>query len=220
MFTGLIEEIGIVKSVKAVEESGGGIYLTVSAKTILDDIKIGDSIAIDGACQTVTKLAGDNFTVFASKVTCEATTLGAFSPGRRVNIERAMTANARFGGHIVQGHVDGRGKIKTKIQDTNGLKIEISIQKEIQKYIVAKGSVAVDGISLTVVSLLSDGFTLYIIPETIKNTTLIEKMPGTEVNIEVDILAKYVEQMINYKKIDNQKDDTKLKRTLMEEGFM
>jgi riboflavin synthase len=221
MFTGLIEETGIVKSVKAVEESGGGgTYLTVSAKTIFDDIKIGDSISVDGACQTITKLAGDTFTVFASKVTCEATTFGAFSSGRRVNLERAMAANARFGGHIVQGHVDGRGKIKTIIKDNSGIKIEIFIPKEMAKYIVAKGSVAVDGISLTVVSLLSDGFTLYIIPETIKNTTLFEKAPGIEVNIEVDIFAKYIEQIISNKKVDIQKDDKKLKRTLMEEGFM
>ncbi len=206
MFTGLIEEIGIVKSVKAAEGSGdGGMYLTVSAKTILDDVKIGDSIAIDGACQTVTKIDGDSFMVFASKVTCEATTLGTFSSGRKVNLERAMAANARFGGHIVQGHVDGRGKIKSIIKDGSGIKIEISIQKELAKYIVAKGSVAVDGISLTVVSITGNGFMLYIIPETIKNTTLFEKVPGVEVNIEVDILAKYVEQMIGSKNAGDQK---------------
>jgi riboflavin synthase len=221
MFTGLIEEIGIVKSVKAAEGPGdGGIYLTISAKTILDDVKIGDSIAIDGACQTVTKIEGDSFTVFASKVTCDATTFGAFSSGRKVNIERAMAANARFGGHIVQGHVDGRGKIKTIIKDGSGIKIEISIQKELAKYIAAKGSVAVDGISLTVVSITGSGFKLYIIPETVKNTTLFLKVPGVEVNIEVDILAKYVEQMINNKNSGDSKDDKNLKRTLMEEGFM
>jgi riboflavin synthase len=223
MFTGLIEEIGIVKSVEASEGSGesfGGIYLTVSAKKILEDIKPGDSVSIDGVCQTVTKLAGESFRVYASKITCEATTFGTFSSGRKVNLERAMAANARFGGHIVQGHVDGRGKIKTIISDGNGVKIEISIPGEMAKYIVARGSVAVDGISLTVVSRTDSRFMLYIIPETIKNTTLSGKVPGTEVNIEVDILAKYVEQMTGNYRTDDQKDDKKLKRVLMEEGYM
>jgi riboflavin synthase len=223
MFTGLIEEIGIVKSVKPSEgsgQSGGGIYLTVTAKKILEDIKPGDSVSIDGACQTVTKLTGGSFTVFASGITCEATTFGKYSSGRKVNLERAMAANARFGGHIVQGHVDCRGEIKTIIKDGNGVKIEISVPGEIAKYIVAKGSVAVDGISLTVVSRSDSGFILYIIPETIKNTSLPWKVPGTEVNIEVDILAKYVEQMTANKKTDDKKNDKNLKRVLMEEGFL
>jgi riboflavin synthase len=220
MFTGLIEEIGVVKSVKDVEGSGGGIYLTVSSKTILDGVKIGDSIAIDGACQTVTALAGDSFTVFASKVTCEATTLGTFAPGIKVNLERAMAASSRFGGHFVQGHVDSRGKIKAIVKETNGLAIEVAVPKDISKYIAAKGSIAVDGISLTVVSLTAEGFNLYIIPETIKNTTLFEKAPGLDVNIEVDILAKYIEQMLASNNSIGQKDESKLRRVLMEEGFM
>ncbi|MBN2403812.1 MAG: riboflavin synthase [Spirochaetes bacterium] len=220
MFTGLIEEIGIVESIKAAEESDGEIYLTVSAKKILDDIKIGDSVSIDGACQTVTKLSRGSFTVFASKVTCEATTFGTFLSGRRVNLERAMAANARFGGHFVQGHVDGRGKIKSIVKDANGLKIEISVPKSISKYIASKGSIAVDGISLTVVSLTADGFILYIIPETIKNTTLFEKVSAVEVNIEVDILAKYVERITGNGEAGQRKDEKDLKRALMEEGFM
>ncbi len=223
MFTGLIEEIGIVRSVKASEgsgEYGGGIYLTVSAKKVIEDIRAGDSVSIDGACQTVTGLSGDSFTVFASKVTCETTTFRSFSAGRRVNLERAMTAGARFGGHIVQGHIDSRGKIINILRDGNGIQIEISVPREISKYIAEKGSVAVDGISLTVVSKAERGFSLYIIPETIKNTTLPLKMPGAEVNIEVDILAKYVEQMTGNKKTDDNNENKNLKRMLMEEGFM
>jgi riboflavin synthase len=223
MFTGLIEEIGIVKSVMSAEgsgEAGSGIYITVSAKKIIQEIKAGDSISIDGACQTVTKFSGDSFTVFASKVTCEATTLSTFSSGRRVNLERAMAANGRFGGHIVQGHVDGRGKIINIIKDGNGMKIEISAPQEMSKYIVAKGSIAVDGISLTVVSKTDSGFILYVIPETIKSSTLSEKLPGAEINIEVDILAKYVEQMVGTGNAGDRKDDKNLKRVLMEEGFM
>jgi riboflavin synthase len=221
MFTGLIEEIGVVKSVMTADgsgESGRGIYLTVFAGKILGDVSTGDSISIDGACQTVTK--GGSFTVFASKVTCEATTFGSFSSGRRVNLEKAIAAGARFGGHIVQGHVDCRAKIINILKDGNGIKIEISVLQEMSKYIAAKGSIAVDGISLTVASKTESGFALYIIPETIKNTPLPDKRPGDEVNIEVDILAKYVEQMVGNGKAGDRKDDKNLKRVLMEEGFM
>lgn len=217
MFTGLIEEIGIIK---AIEKSGAGIYLTVSSKIIFNDMKIGDSISIDGACQTVTKFTKDSFTVFASKVTCETTTIGFFTAGRKVNLERAMSAIARFGGHIVQGHVDGKGKIKSITKDENGFTIEIAIPKELSRYVVAKGSISVDGVSLTVVSITSNGIIIYIIPETINNTTLIEKTQDAEVNLEVDILAKYVEQMISLKQDDKQREDKNLKRTLFEEGFM
>ena len=220
MFTGLIEEIGTVGSLKDAGSAGEGVFLTVVAKLILDGIKTGDSIAIDGACQTVTEFSGETFTVFASRVTCDATTLGSFSPGRKVNLERAMAANGRFGGHFVQGHVDGRGKIKSVVNETNGMSIEISSPKELSRYITSKGSITVDGISLTVVALTSEGFKLYIIPETIKNTTLVDKAPGVDVNIEVDILAKYVEQMMLNGNADMQKDETNLKRVLMEEGFM
>ncbi len=217
MFTGLIEEIGIVK---AIEKSGTGMYLTVTSNVVIDDIKTGDSISIDGACLTVTKFTEDSFTVFASKVTCEATTLGFFKAGRKVNLERAMSANARFGGHIVQGHVDGRGKIRRIIKEGNGSTIEITVPEDIFRYIVVKGSISIDGISFTVVSLMSDGIIIHIIPETAKNTSLSEKTQGAEVNIEVDILAKYVEKMIGPKQDDRQKEDKNLKRTLLEEGFL
>lgn len=217
MFTGLIEEIGMVKRV---EESDGGVFLTISSEKVNDNLKIGDSISIDGACQTVTGLANDSFTVFASKITCQVTTLGDFSMGRRVNLERAMPAGARFGGHIVQGHVDIKGKISTITKDTNGIEVEIAIPKDIMKYIAAKGSVSVDGISLTVVSLTEKGFTLYVIPETIKNTTLKDKLMGTEVNIETDILAKYVESMLSSKKENERNNDERLKRTLIDEGYL
>jgi riboflavin synthase len=218
MFTGLIEEIGIIKSVKSASESGGGIYLTVSASKVINNIKAGDSISIDGACQTVTGFTDDSFTVFASKVTLEVTTFGAFTAGRRVNLERAMSADARFGGHFVQGHIDARGKLKSVAKDNSGLTLDLTLSKEMLKYIVAKGSIAVDGISLTVVAITESGFRLYIIPETIKNTTLIEKKPGAEVNIEIDILSKYVEKMTGTD--DYEQKNKKLRRILMEEGFM
>ena len=214
MFTGLIEEIGTIKQVKA---SGGGVYITVSAGIVVEGTKIGDSITIEGACQTVTEIGHDSFTVFASKVTCEVTTLGTIKAGAKVNLERAMLPASRFGGHLVQGHVDGTGKIKAVTQDQNGTIIEISAPEDLLRYIVGKGSVAVDGISLTVVSLTDGGFTLYIIPETIRNTTLSEKSRGSNVNIEVDILAKYVERMIGNPETGR---DEKLKRKLFEEGYI
>jgi riboflavin synthase len=217
MFTGLIEEIGIVKGI---EKTGNGVNITISAKIILEGINTGDSLSIDGACQTVIAFSATQFTVFASKVTCEASTLGQFKQGRKVNLERALHANARFGGHIVQGHVDGKGKIISIIKDESGITIGVSIPKVLLKYIAAKGSISVDGVSLTVVSISNNGILLYIIPETVKNTTLTEKILNSEVNIEVDILAKYVEQLISAGREESQNKDGNLKRTLFEEGFM
>lgn len=216
MFTGLIEEIG---EVKGIERTGTGVLLTVGSRVVLEDTRIGDSISIDGACQTVTDIGRDCFTVFASKVTCSVTTLGDFKTGRRVNLERALTASSRLGGHMVQGHVDGKGRIRRITNDENGLEIEIHADERELKYIVQRGSVSVDGVSLTVVSLARDGFTVYIIPETIIKTTLSEKAIGAAVNIETDILAKYVEKMLRSGD-DSIDADRSLKNKLIEEGFV
>lgn len=216
MFTGLIEEIG---EVKGVERTGTGVLLTVGSRVVLGDTKIGDSISIDGACQTVTDIGKDCFTVFASKVTCSVTTLGDFKTGRRVNLERALTASSRLGGHLVQGHVDGKGKIRRIKNDKNGLEIEIHVDESDLRYVVERGSVSVDGVSLTVVSLAKDSFAVYIIPETIIKTTLSEKAIGDEVNIETDILAKYVEKMLSSGN-DSIDADRSLKNKLIEEGFI
>ena len=144
----------------------------------------------------------------------------AFKTGRKVNLERAMSANGRFGGHFVQGHVDSTGKIKSIQSDESGMKIEITVPVDISRYIVAKGSVTVDGISLTVVSLIENGFVLYLIPETITNTTLIEKKTGESVNVEVDMLAKYVERMLLLNREEDQNNEDSLKKALFEGGFM
>lgn len=217
MFTGLIEETG---TLSGIEDAGNGAYLTIYAHTVTGDLNTGDSVSIDGACQTVTRFTRDSFTVFASKVTLEVTTLGDFRPGRKVNLERAMSASARFGGHFVQGHVDCRGRIESAARDENGVRFKISVPAEIAKYIVAKGSVAVDGISLTVVSLTENGFEIYLIPETIKNTTLFEKKQGDEVNIETDIIARYIERMMKAGEENSGTDESGLKRALMEGGFI
>ena len=217
MFTGLIEETGTVKSI---EPSGNGINLTIASVSVRKGADIGDSIAIDGACQTVTSLGQGCFTVFASRITCEVTTLGGFSVGNKVNLERAMLAGFRFDGHIVQGHVDGKGLIKSVVRDENAIKIEISVLPEIMKYIVEKGSVTVDGISLTVVLIKNSDFVIYIIPETINKTILSEKSSGDSVNIEVDILAKYVEKMLGNRMADESTDEENLKRILVEGGYV
>ena len=215
MFTGLIEEIGIVQGIK---KSGGGISLTISAEKIIDHIEVGDSITIDGACQTVTNIGRGSFAIFASKITCAVTTLGSFKIGKRINLERALTLNSRLGGHIVQGHVDGMGRVKNIIKDENGIQIEIIVENELSRFLVEKGSVAVDGVSLTVVSLTHDGFVVYIIPETMGKTTLSKKKTDDIANIEIDILAKYVEKMLIGKNKDNHNGDMMGK--LIDEGFI
>ncbi len=217
MFTGLIEEIG---KVSAVSRAGEGFHLTISAEHVLEGTRIGDSISINGACQTVTALDGRNFTVFVSSVTASVTTLGTFAPGRKVNLERAMTPSSRFGGHFVQGHVDGRGTVEAIEKDSMGMRVKVAAGPGLGRYIVGKGSIAVDGVSLTVVSSDEKGFTLYFIPETLGNTTVPGWKAGSEVNIEVDILAKYVERMLQPAGPGERADDGGIMKKLAEEGFV
>ncbi|TAL31233.1 MAG: riboflavin synthase [Spirochaetes bacterium] len=218
MFTGLIEEIG---TVSRVDRAGNGLYIAIAAKTVTDGTVTGDSVSIDGACQTVTAVSGGSFTVFCSKVSAQVTTLGYLSAGARVNLERAMTPQSRLGGHIVQGHVDTRGGIERVSRDAQGLTMEISVPPEFTRYIVAKGSVAVDGISLTVVSCGASSFSLYLIPETLARTTLPGKPAGAQVNVETDILAKYVERMLGARDArEGRADEDSLKRALAKGGFM
>ncbi|MBN2159708.1 MAG: riboflavin synthase [Spirochaetes bacterium] len=214
MFTGLIEETG---RVARVVRAGDGINLTIDAVKVLDGIETGDSVCINGACQTVTAADGSSFSVFVSAVTASVTTLGAFTPGRRVNLERAMTPGSRFGGHFVQGHVDGRGGIARVDKGPAGMNVAVSVPAGLRRYIVEKGSIAVDGVSLTVVSLTGNGFTLYFIPETLANTIVSEWKAGDEVNIEVDVIAKYVERMMESGTSGG--GDESLMKKLAEEGF-
>jgi len=221
VFTGLIEETG---SVLGMRNSGEGKILEIGADKVLKDTKRGDSISINGACQTVTEISAKSFSVFVSRVTLDITTLGDFTPGRSVNLERALTLSSRLGGHIVQGHVDSRGKIKIIKKEVNGVEIDVTVNDDYMKYIVEKGSITVDGISLTVVSTNGNDFKLYLIPETIENTIIKNWKPGSEVNIETDILARYVEQMLKYGK-NNQSDNTdqndiNLMNKLLENGYV
>jgi riboflavin synthase len=221
VFTGLIEETG---SVIGLRNSGEGKILEIGADKVLKGTMTGDSISINGACQTVTDITAKSFSVFVSRVTLDITTLGDFTPGRTVNLERALTLSSRLGGHIVQGHVDLRGKVKNIKKDVKGVEIDVTVAGDYMKYIVEKGSITVDGISLTVVSTDGNDFKLYLIPETIANTIIKNWKIGTEVNIETDILARYVEQMLKYGKNNpgdkDERNDINLMNKLLENGYV
>ncbi|MBP8178755.1 MAG: riboflavin synthase [Spirochaetes bacterium] len=211
MFTGIIEEIGTVTSMV---QSANGKLISISAHTVLEGTKAGDSICIDGACQTVTQMGNDYFTAFASDVTLSITTLGTLKQGAKVNLERAMQPQGRFGGHFVQGHVDGTGTIVAVKKLPDGLSLMVDVPQSVSMFIVPKGSIAVDGISLTVVHK-GKTIELYCIPETMANTTLSTKKRGDRINLEVDIIAKYV-----YSMVQSMKDgDSSLATKLKDEGF-
>lgn len=221
MFTGLIEETGTVVSLK---NSGDGKVLEVKGERVLVGTKRGDSISINGACQTVTGMSGDTFSVFVSRVSLGVTTLGNFKPGRIVNLERALSLGSRLGGHIVQGHVDFTGSVKKIVNDSRGVEVDIDVSPEQMRYIVEKGSVAVDGISLTVVSVTDSGFKLYLIPETLAGTNIRTWSTGEKVNIETDILARYVERILKSGRIEpgdsSASNDSGLLKKLAENGYL
>lgn len=212
MFTGLIEEIGVLTSVVP---SGSGFDISVGCVKVLDQIALGDSIAIDGVCQTVTAFTKTDFTVFTSRITRDVTTLAQKKHGDKVNLERAMRVGDRFGGHFVQGHVDDTGKVISLRRDESGLTIVICAEKNVMRQIAAKGSISVDGVSLTVTEKGNNSFSLYCIPETISRTTLPLLREGSTVNIETDVLGKYVEALVC-----GSKDDEHLLKALRENGFM
>ncbi|MCX7678059.1 MAG: riboflavin synthase [Spirochaetes bacterium] len=214
MFTGLIEEIG---TIRRIQRQSDGIVLTIEAEKVLEETKIGDSIAVHGACLTVFGLEKNSFSAFASQITCETTTLGSFYKNKKVHLERALRLTSRLGGHFVQGHVDGKGTVLSLHRNPNGMELEIGIADQLRKYIVPKGSVAVDGVSLTVVAVTKKGFLLYLIPETLKNTLFDSLAVGDEVNIETDILAKYVSQMLLSM---NASPDETFAEKLKKSGFM
>ena len=190
MFTGIIEEIGKFKGLTPAGE------LTVEASKVLEGTSLGDSIAVSGVCLTVVGMTASGFTVDVMPETLKHSVLGSLRPGAPVNLERAMQAGGRFGGHMVQGHADGVGTVRSRSQTGNAVLFDIVADEDVTRYIVEKGSVAVDGISLTVVEARGNGFSVSIIPRTLAETALESKRPGDRVNIEVDILAKYVEAFI------------------------
>lgn len=193
MFTGIIEEVGIVR---AVRHGARSAVLQILAQVITADLNIGDSVAVNGVCLTVTQLSPAGFTADVMPETLSRSNLSVLVSGSRVNLERALPAGGRFGGHIVSGHIDGVGRVKALRRDDNALWYEISAAPELLRYIVEKGSVAVDGISLTVAWVTSSSFAVSVIPHTAAVTVLTERRVGDGVNLECDIIAKYVEKLV------------------------
>jgi riboflavin synthase len=193
MFTGIIEELGRVRSI---EHSGRNARIVIEAHTVTDDTKLGDSIAVNGVCLTALDIKPDSFAADVSSETLARSTLGSLMPGTPVNLERAVTPSMRLGGHIVQGHVDARGKLVSVADLGESWTVRIDYPKEIARYLVFKGSVTVEGISLTIADLTDDYFEVAIIPKTWELTNLSHLKPGDDVNLEVDIIAKYIERMM------------------------
>lgn len=193
MFTGIIEEIGIMESLS---ELAGGWSLTVKARDVLEGTSLGHSLAVNGVCLTVTGLTGDKFTVGLSPETLRRANLGALRPGDGVNLERSLAANGRIGGHFVQGHVDGMGEVRAFRPEGDSLWVTVGAAPELLRYIVPKGYIAVDGVSLTVVDVFPDAFTFMLVAYTQQQITLPRKPVDSRVNLEVDILGKYAEKFI------------------------
>ncbi|OGL40656.1 MAG: riboflavin synthase subunit alpha [Candidatus Schekmanbacteria bacterium RIFCSPHIGHO2_02_FULL_38_11] len=193
MFTGIVEETGIIASIKP---GNNGKEITLQGNKIIEGTGIGDSIAVDGVCLTVKNISGKEFSADLSEETLKLTTLSELNPGSKVNLERALKMNNRLGGHFVTGHIDGKGSIAEKTVSNQSAEITISVPEEIMQYVVKKGSIAVNGISLTVARCDSNSFTVAIIPLTLQITNLGMKKIGDEVNIETDVIGKYIEKFL------------------------
>jgi len=193
MFTGIIEETGTIHGIACGPRSA---KLTIGGGVIFSDLKLGDSVAVDGVCLTASAIDGGTFTADVMPETLDRSALGALRPGSRVNLERAMAADGRFGGHMVSGHIDGTGRIASQHRDDNAIWLRIEADVRILRYVIEKGSIAIDGISLTVAKLDDTGFSVSIIPHTAQETTLLQKRTGELVNLENDLVAKYVERLL------------------------
>lgn len=197
MFTGIIEELGTVKSLSVRSESA---RIQVAARKILADIRLGDSVAVNGVCLTVTSFTPQGFTADVMPETLRKTNLLELKPGQQVNLERALALGGRLGGHLVSGHIDGTGRLRDRRLEENAVVLWISAPAEILRFIVPKGSIAIDGVSLTVADVSHDAFSVSLIPHTAEQTTLGARLPGETINLENDLIGKYVERflMINH----------------------
>jgi riboflavin synthase len=193
MFTGIVEELG---TVRAIEQGEDCAVLRVEGPLVVTDAVHGASIAVNGVCLTVTEHDGSGFSVDVMAETLRRTSLGSLAPGDRVNLERAMAADGRFGGHVVQGHVDGTAVITARTPGDRWETVDFRLERGLARYVVEKGSITVDGVSLTVTAVSEEGFSVSLIPTTLELTTLGRKGVGDIVNIEVDVLAKYVERLL------------------------
>lgn len=215
MFTGIVEEVGKIKAIKKGKNSA---RLVINAKKVLEDVKLGDSIAVNGVCLTVTEFSNSEFAVDVMHESLRKSSLSTLKNDSSVNLERAMLLNGRFGGHIVSGHIDGTGKIINIKNDDNAIWYTISAKDKIMKYIIEKGSITIDGISLTVANLSESDFSVSIIPHTQEETILKMKKIGDIVNLENDCIAKYVESLLNFKEKSEVKKDITMD-FLLENGF-
>ena len=215
MFTGIVEETGIIQKLSISGSSGS---IKIQAKKVLEGTKIGDSIAVNGICLTVTSLGNGFFTADVMAETVRRSSLKEAKSGARVNLERAMPADGRFGGHIVAGHIDGTGIVEEITKDETAVWYRISAGEELLRYIVEKGSIAIDGISLTVARVSGKDFSVSIIPHTQGETTLSERKVSDVVNLECDIIGKYVERLCGAKK-EEPKKSTMTREFLLENGF-
>lgn len=217
MFTGIIEEIGTIKNINT---NGVSAQLNIASNLVLEGTKIGDSIAVNGVCLTVTSLTSNSFTADIMAETLRRSNLGNLLPQSKVNLERAMIANGRFGGHIVSGHIDGTGTIIETKPEGNAIWVKIKTSSEILKYIIQKGSITIDGISLTVAKITDQDFSVSIIPHTAENTTLLQKKVGEVVNLENDIVGKYVEKLLSFQNINQEKPQSRItEEFLRQNGF-
>ena len=193
MFTGIVEEMGTIRSIRRGAHSA---VLSIGADTVLSDLKTGDSVAVNGVCLTATATDPGGFTADVMHETLDRSSLGILTVGSRVNLERAMAAHGRFGGHIVSGHIDGTGTIAALRKDDNALWYTVKAVPGLLRYVVEKGSITIDGISLTVACVETDQFSVSVIPHTVAVTILREKRPGDVVNLETDLIGKYVEKLL------------------------
>lgn len=212
MFTGIIEEMG---SVKALRRSGGSARLTLAASKVLEGTALGDSICVNGVCLTVVEMTSAEFSADVAVETLRVTNLGELTTGSTVNLERALQLSARIGGHLVSGHVDAVGRIREKREEGNGWRILFDVPQTLLRYVIKKGSIAIDGISLTVADVDAAGFSIAMIPHTAKLTTLGYKKAGETVNLETDIIGKYVERLLG-----GQREDGVSLELLKKSGFV
>lgn len=216
MFTGIIEETGEIVSN---QKSSKSAILTIKGTMIFNDLKLGDSVAVNGVCLTVAELGSNIFKADVMNETLSRSNLGLLRTGSHVNLERAMRSDGRFGGHIVSGHIDGTGEIVSIRRDDNAVWITVSAPKNILKYIIEKGSIAIDGISLTVAKVTENDFSVSVIPHTGKSTTLLAKSIGSGVNLENDIVGKYIEKLINFDKTVVKNESSITYEFLAKAGF-
>jgi riboflavin synthase len=200
MFTGIVEEVG---KIHRVESRSGYQRTTIAAQQVLEGVKVGDSIAIEGACHTVVQFDNSTFVVESVAETLKRTTLGDCRVGSKVNLERSLKLGDRLDGHMVAGHVDGVGKVKTLTESADNVVFEFEVPRDLAPYIAEKGSVAVNGISLTVVSVTDRTFSVTVIPHTLSVTTLSEKHVGDRVNLEVDMIARYLERLVQFGRLED-----------------